>query len=192
MTNKKKKKQDETIPFDQVVKQLLDTPPVRITKVGSNIFTGFSIPLVVDNRHFILEPGDPPLISVAVLEGDDLLFEVFRNVPRSDNPDIDASATPVGITAVSDKETERFLYKIRPESETSIIFGRADKESTVVIKDRRIYVDGLEFRSNIIAGMVIGIKYDSSTNSIGICGKIPKELIEKLFRHLTPYTPQGE
>ena len=38
-----------------------------MAKFGGNEFTGFSVPLVFIDRYFLLEPTDPPLMSVFVL-----------------------------------------------------------------------------------------------------------------------------
>ena len=36
-----------------------------MTKLGSNEFTSFSVPLVFAGRYFILEPGDPPPVATS-------------------------------------------------------------------------------------------------------------------------------
>ena len=62
-------------------------------KFGGNTFTHFSVPLVYDGRYFLLEPGEPPLLTVFVLTGGKPEFEVLKNKPVGA-----PSADPVGVT----------------------------------------------------------------------------------------------
>lgn len=75
------------------------------------------------SRYFIVQDGSPPLVTV-VLEGEGgrKLLEVVRNQPADDNAVTTAKTNPTGIVTVSDDSG--FLYKIRPESETSVTSGR--------------------------------------------------------------------
>ena len=52
-----------------------------MARFGGNEFTSFSVPLVFSGRYFVLEPGDPPRLSVFVEHGGMALFEVLKNKP---------------------------------------------------------------------------------------------------------------
>lgn len=125
-----------------------------------------SIPLAFFGRYFILEQdGNIPLISVVseyrevVLEQKGKpVFEVFRNEPCT-NPLTTATKTTPGIITVSDLNTNKFLYKIRPSSETSIIFGKIKDEETeteIVITDQYTLVNGNKFSNNSVTGFDVG------------------------------------
>ena len=96
-----------------------------------------SLPLAFAGRYFILEPGNPdPLISVVVEHEGEPVFEVLKNQPQ-DTVFTVAEKTPPGIVTVSNRETKRFLYKIRPSSETSVVFGTIQgDEITVRLNDK--------------------------------------------------------
>lgn len=112
-----------------------------MVRFGGNISEGFSVPLAFEDRYFIAEPGDPPLITVIIDKGGEPIFEVKRNQPV-ENPLTKVSSTPLGIVTVSDIDSGRYLYKIRPENELSIALGTlVGEEITVVIRDKEIYVD---------------------------------------------------
>lgn len=124
---------------------------------GGNKFTGFSVPLVFESRYFIMEPGDPPLLTVVYEEDNQPIFEVLKNEP-STNPLTEVSKTPPGFVTVSDKQTGRFLYKIRPGSETSAAFGNlAGTEISARITDRMIRVGKIEITNNEFVGTIAGV-----------------------------------
>lgn len=45
------------------------------------MFTSFSVPLVFCGRYFVLEPTDPPSLSVFVEVDGQPIFEVLKNKP---------------------------------------------------------------------------------------------------------------
>ncbi len=126
-------------------------------KFGGNTFIDCCVPLALEGRYwryFIVEPGNPPSFNVVLEHNGKLIFEIKKNKPY-DNPITKLSMTGVGIIAVSDKVTDRFLYKFRPENETSIVLGKIDGgETSVKITDRETIVNGAIIRGNTFIGKV--------------------------------------
>ena len=52
-----------------------------MAKFGGNEFIGFSVPLVFEGRYFIMEPGNPPNITVVREIKGTPVFEVLKNEP---------------------------------------------------------------------------------------------------------------
>ena len=118
-----------------------------MAKFGSNEFTNFSIPLAFDGRYFILEPVSPPLLSVIVEEAGQPAFEVLKNRPAG-TATSNAAVTPPGIVTVTNKTTGKFIYKVRPGSETSIAFGTLTGDELVVrITDRMVQIGTNTFQN---------------------------------------------
>ena len=147
-----------------------------MARFGGNEFIGFSVPLVFEGRYFILEPAKPPSITVVLEQDGQPVFEVLRNEP-SDNPVTEVSKTPPGILTVSERGSGRFLYKIRPGSETSVAFGKlGGGEISVTLSDRKIQVGGITLENNVFGGNMAGVvvRPDGST---GIGAPIPKQVL---------------
>lgn len=143
-----------------------------MARFGGNEFTGFSVPLVFEGRYFVMEPGNPPAISVFLEIDGAAVFEVIKNQPVS-NIITDVSVTPPGIITVSEKEGGRFLYKIRPDSETSVAFGTLQgKEIDARITDRMIQVGGMRLENNQFVGTMAGVVV-SADGGVGIGAQIP-------------------
>ena len=143
-----------------------------MARFGGNEFTTFSIPLVFEGRYFILEPGEPPRISVVREYEGVPVFEVMRNEPV-DNPLSEVTKTAAGIVTVSDK-TGKFQYKVRPHSETSIVFGKLDSgEISVRITDKKIQVGTNIFQNNVFNGVMTGVVIRADYND-------PQKLDHKL------------
>ena len=147
-----------------------------MVRFGGNEFINCSVPLAFAGRYFILETGTPVhLISVVLEYQDNPVFEVFKNEPK-ENPLSEVSKTPTGIVTVSDKSTGRFLYKIRPGSETSVVFGTIKgDEISVKVTDRQIEVGNHILENNVFNGVGAGVVVDE-TGSIGIGTPIPPTL----------------
>lgn len=152
-----------------------------MTKFGGNTFPNFSVPLSFKGRYFILVPGNPPSFSVVLEHKGKLIFEIKKNKP-CDNPITKLSMTKVGIIAVSDKVTGRFLYKFRPENETSIVLGKIDgSEITAKISDNKIQVGSVTLENNRFEGSgIAGILVDEN-GAISIGAPIPKSLLSLLM-----------
>lgn len=148
-----------------------------MTRFGGNEFSAFSVPLVFDGRYFILEPGDPPRVTVFLEVGGQPVFEVIKNVP-AENAVTEVSTNPTGVVTVSAKGTAKgtgkFLYKIRPGSETSVAFGKLDGgEVSARITDRAIQVAGVTVENNRFVGSMTGVVVGAD-GSVGIGAPIPQ------------------
>jgi hypothetical protein len=156
-----------------------------LVRFGGNTFSDFSAPPVFEGRYFIMEPGTPnPLVTVVVEHDGEPVFEVLKNEPQQ-NPFTEVSRTPVGIVTVRDRETEAFLYKVQPRSETSVTFGRLDgsegESLSVRITDRMIEVlnpDGstmLTAQNNRFDGTMAGFLV-ASDGSVDIGVQMPPKV----------------
>jgi hypothetical protein len=134
--------------------------------VGSNKFKGCEFPLVVLNRYFRVEAEDPPLITVIRDDGGDPIFEVIRNVPQAAN--VRATKNPTGVITINDADGG-FLYKLRPGSESTIVFGNVGgKELPVWIRDKEIRVGGTTIEANMMGGMAIGVMVSVTDDRVSI------------------------
>jgi hypothetical protein len=146
-----------------------------MARFGGNEFITFSVPLVFEGRYFILEPGDPPRVSVVAEYEGGPVFEVMQNEPV-DNPLSEVAKTATGVVTVSDKKG-KFLYKVRPRYETSIVFGKIDGgEISVRITDRSIQVGGITLENNVFNGVMAGVVVRAD-GSVTIGASIPPALL---------------
>lgn len=151
-----------------------------MTKFGGSTFINCSVPLAFNGRYFILEPGNPPSFSVVLEYEGSPVFEIKNNKP-CDNPLTDVVVNATGIVTISEKITGRFLYKFRPESETSVIFGNINGgEITAKISDKRIQIGGMTVENCTFSGCGAGIVVDEK-GGIGMGAPIPASLLA-LFR----------
>lgn len=128
-----------------------------MARFGGNEFTSFSVPLVFAGRYFVLEPGEPPRLTVFSERDGVAEFEVLRNEPVA-NPRSETVKSPAGIVTVTDRETGRFLYKTRPGSDTSVAFGTLQGgEVQARISDRSISVGGITLTNNRFDGVMAGV-----------------------------------
>lgn len=147
-----------------------------MARFGGNEFTNFSVPLAFEGRYFILEPGDPPRVSVVRQHDGDPVFEVIRNEPV-DNPLSEVTKTAAGVVTVSDRQTGKFLYKVRPHYETSVVFGKIDGgEISARITDRNMQVGGRTLENNVFNGVQAGVVVGAD-GSVGISAPIPPALL---------------
>jgi hypothetical protein len=153
-----------------------------LAKFGGNEFTAFSVPLVFEGRYFILEPGNSPMLTVFLERDGQPVFEVLRNRPM-ENSVSSVSTNPTGVVTVTDKASGKFLYKIRPESETSLAFGKLDGgEVSARITDRSIQVGGITVENNLFGGQMAGVVVRSN-GSVGIGASIPPAVRQWLSSH---------
>ena len=146
-----------------------------MARFGGNEFTTFSVPLAFEGRYFILEPGDPPRVSVVREYEGAPVFEVVRNEPV-DNPLSEVTKTAAGVVTVSDK-TGKFLYKVRPHYETSVVFGKIDGGEVLVrITDRNIQVGGNTIANSVFIDTMAGVVVRAD-GGMGIGARIPPALL---------------
>ena len=138
-----------------------------MTRFGGNTFVNCSVPFAFNGRYFILATGNPPSFSVVLEHNGKPVFEIVNNNP-CDNPLTDAVINATGIITVSDKVTGKFIYKFRPESDTSIVFGKIDDgEMIVKISDKRIQIGSNTFENNTVANCGAGIVVNGDSISMG-------------------------
>jgi hypothetical protein len=103
-------------------------------------------------QYVALEDGDPPKITVLRDDGGPLpVIEILRTVPQ---PGVPAATNPTGVITITAADGS-FRYKLRPASETSIIFGTIGKEIDVRIRDREIVVgEGSKLQSSTVMAPV--------------------------------------
>jgi hypothetical protein len=150
---------------------------ITMAEFGGSKFINCSVPLAFQGRYFVLESGNPPLLSVVLEHYGKPVFEIKKNTP-SNNPLTDVVISATGIITVSEKATGRFLYKFRPTSETSIVFGKIDGgEISAKITDKLIQVGGLTIKNMVFNGVGAGIIVDEK-GGVGIGAPIPKSLLQ--------------
>ena len=148
-----------------------------MVRFGGSEFIDCSVPLAFAGRYFILEPGTPdPLLSVVVEYRGKPVFEVLKNEPV-ENPLSKVSKTRPGVVTVVDRKSGRFLYKVRPGSETSVVFGTIKgEEISATVTDRQIRVGGITVENCVFNGVGAGIVVDES-GGVGIGAPIPPALL---------------
>lgn len=155
------------------------TKEETMARFGGNEFIGFSVPLVFKGRYFILESGNPTMITVFTEQDGRPVFEVLKNQPV-ENAITAVSMNPTGIVTVADKGSGIFLYKIRPGSETSVAFGKLDGgEISARISDRSIQVGGCTLENNRFNGNMAGVVVGPN-DEIGIGASIPPLVLQWL------------
>ncbi len=148
--------------------------------VGGNTFQDVTFPLVFENRYFMLEPSsDKDIWTIFFLQGRETILEVLKNQPQ-ENLFTEIITNPTGIITVSDRESGKFLYNIRPGNKSTSIFGSLQgQETEIKITDREIRVGSNIFQANHVIGSYIGIVVDKN-GGIGMGGALPPE-IQKLL-----------
>ena len=146
-----------------------------MANVGGNQFKNVTFPFVFEDRYFMLEASsEKDVWTVLQLKDGDLIIEVLKNEPHQ-NPSTEVTTNPTGIITVSDKDSGKFLYKIRPESKSTSIFGSINGEETEIkITDKEIRVGTNSFQKNMVIGLSVGIMVDKN-GGIGMGGGLPKE-----------------
>lgn len=152
-------------------------------KFGGSEFTNCSVPLAFKDRYFIIEPGTPdPVVSVVFDHKGSPMFEILKNEPM-DNPLSIVSKTPPGIVTVAERQTNRFLYKVRPGSETSVVFGTiSGEEISASVTDRQIRVGGITIENCVFNGVGAGVVVEEN-GRVGIGAPIP-EVLRNWFKKM--------
>lgn len=149
-----------------------------MTIIGGNQLN-CTIPFAFIGRYFIVEGEDMSRISVVVEHEGKPVFEILRNEPQ-DNPVSEVTKTAPGIITISDRISQKFLYKIRPDSETSIIFGTLSGENiSAVINDKEIRIGKGKITRNTVAGCDVGVIVEEN-GRVGIGASMP-EFLKQLF-----------
>jgi hypothetical protein len=152
-------------------------------KFGGSTFINCSIPLAFQGHYYIVEPETPnPLVSVVYDYQGKPMFEVLKNEPVN-NPLTVVAKTPIGYITVADKQTNCFLYKMRPGSETTIVFGLIKGQTLEAkITDRKIIVGSIIIENCLFDGVGAGVVVNQD-GSTGIGAPIPK-ILRKWFQRM--------
>ena len=146
-----------------------------MAKFGGNEFASFSVPLVFEGRYFVLEPGNPSLLSVFLVRNGQPVMEVLKNEGR-ENSISKVWSNPTGVVTVNDKTSGGLLYRVHPGSPVNISFGTLKgDEIAVKVSDRSIEAGGVTFANKKFngRGASIAIMRDGSIN---IGAEIPPEV----------------
>jgi len=150
-----------------------------MARFGGNEFKSFSVPLVFGGRYFVLEPGELPQLTVFVERGGLAEFEVLRNEPV-DSPHSAVTKSAAGVVTVTDRESGRFLYKIRPGSETSVAFGTLQGGDVQArISDKALSVGGITLTNNRFDGVMAGVVVQDD-GGVGIGCALPPAVVALL------------
>lgn len=148
--------------------------------IGGSTFINNGIDLLLIDRCVKIHSMDPLTLSVVLISDDKAYFEIKNNQPV-DNPITKYEQQQNGYVVFSDKQTGNFIYKLRPDSETSIILGTMRSEDiTISIRDTTIKVNNSTFE-DITAyqngvGMIVG-----KDGGIGIGAAIPHNVSQALM-----------
>ena len=148
--------------------------------IGSNNFEKVAIPLAIEDRYFLIEEQNGNDIwTVFTFSDGQPVVEILRNQPQKNSLST-ATTNPTGIVTVADPNTGAFLYKLRPGSKNSSIFGKIRGEETEIrVTDREIRIGTNVFQNNTVLGSAVGIKIGKD-GSIAMGVGLPPEL-RKLF-----------
>jgi hypothetical protein len=151
-----------------------------MAKIGGNTFTNVLVPLAFENRYFVLLQDNPPILNVLHdgIAGPE--WEILSNEPGRSSISV-VSKTPPGIVTVTDRATGKFIYKVRPGSETSIVFGTLQGDQVeCVIRDGYLKVGGMTFECCGFGNLAVGVRLHSN-GAIDVGGSaIPPAVLKAL------------
>jgi hypothetical protein len=123
-------------------------------------FSGFSIPLIFEDRVFILESADSSLITVVRDLNGEPFFEILKNEPCATKWSV-ASIDSARVVTVCEKASGRFLYRVGLGTETIVSFRKPDdKEFSVAITDEEIRAGGMIFNNHPFRDAMAGVLID--------------------------------
>jgi len=144
-------------------------------KPEENKLSNCVVPFKFEGRYFIRESGPVPKFYVVLEHEGKPLFEIRHNEP-AENPLTDVSISETGLITVSEKETEKFLYKFQPESETNFIFGKiGGGEISVKISEKGFILNGITLDDCAFNDVSAGVQVDK-TGGYQIYVPIPRYL----------------
>ena len=150
-----------------------------MAKFGGNEFSSFSVPLVFEGRYFVLEPGNPSLLSVFLVRNGQPVVEVLKNEGK-ENPISKVLSNPTRVVTVTDKISGDLLYRVHPGSRANITFGTLKgDEITVKVSDRSIEAGGVTFANKRFNGTGAGVAI-ARDGSVNIGVEIPPEVLALL------------
>ena len=151
-----------------------------MTKIGGNTFQNVPVPLAFENRYFVLLRDSPTVLSVLHDHEGGPEWEIVSNKPGQSSVSV-VTMTPPGIITVTDKATGKFVYKLRPGSETSIVFGTLPgEEIECVIKDGYLRIGGMTVRCCGFSNCAVGVHVRANGAFALGGGKIPDPVLKAL------------
>ena len=144
-----------------------------MVNIGSNKFENVAFPLAFEDRYFMLETNEGnDLWTVFTVQNEKAIVEILKNIPQ-ENEFTETETNSTGIITVSKDGV--FLYKIRPGSKNSSIFGKINGEETEMkITDREIRIGTNTFQRNTVIGFGVGIIVNK--NGIGMGAPLPTKI----------------
>ncbi len=131
-----------------------------MAQFAGQTFSGFSVPLIFEDRVFIRESAGSSLITVVRDVDGEPIFEILKNEPRATEWSV-AATDPAGVVTLTEKASGRFLYRLHPGTETTIFFKRPDDEEfSVVITNEEIQVGGMIFNNHPFRAAMAGVLID--------------------------------
>ena len=156
---------------------------------GGSEFTRCSVPFAFQGRYFIIEgEGDQTTVSVVVIEDGTPVFEVLRNEPQGSSR-ASVSRSGAGVVTVTDAVSGDFIYKVRPGSQASVVFGTVGgPELEARVDDKRIVVRGPQGEEVVDIIEVTNCAFDGSgagvlvapDGRISMGAPVPSELVSLL------------
>ncbi len=154
-----------------------------MTTLGSNRFHGVLYPVVINDRYFRVYEGKDNRTTLDVFRWDPTTEQRKYEVKAGQPLDDMATTNPTGIITFGTDDTG-FLFKFRPDSASSHIFGGipAADGVTVRITDRELHVSAGErvivtLSRNSISNCAIGIHITPDGIGMG-SNALPPQLLE--------------
>lgn len=161
-----------------------------MVRFGGSKFARCSVPFAFRGRYFIIEgEGDQTTVSVVVSRGGSPAFEVLRDEP-GENAGSSVSRDGAGVVTVTDAVSGEFLYKVRPGSQATVVFGTAQgPELEARVDDERIVIRGRQGEEVVdiikaancsFDGVGAGVLVDHD-GKISMGAPVPPELLGLFF-----------
>ena len=161
-----------------------------MVQFGGSKFARCSVPFAFRGRYFIVEgEGDETTVSVVVSQGGSPVFEVLRNEPGGSSA-ASVSRSTAGVVTVTDAVSGEFLYRVRPGSKASVVFGTAQEPGLEArVDDKRIVIRGRQGEEVVdiikvadctFDGVGAGVLVDHD-GTISMGAPVPPELLGLFF-----------
>ncbi len=163
-------------------------------KISGNLFNCL-FPIVFLNRYVVAEKGAAGKAALSVVVGapGNYQWEVRRNQPQ-ENTFSKVTTNPTGIITVSTPGESGFLYKIRPGSSTSVVFGRwSSNEMAIHFFDAYMEVTKGKGSERVSCVRIdrfsaignVGVAVEKDERIILGGGSVPPDLIAFVFSQLS-------
>ncbi len=146
-------------------------------QTGNNDFQHVAVPLAIGRRYFIFH--DSSTLSVLYDDpADEPVWEI-----QADKPGTNATSAAPGVITVVNPATGQTIYKVRPGTELSILFGNTrEGEVTATITARHIDINGTYFERARISASGVGIMVTTDGRQTSMGMPIPAKVLRILGR----------